>query len=305
MVGYGAADTGADAVALAVAIARAQSASLDIVHVRRRSEPFNPSYPEQDPGAERGGRPSPRTLLERARSLVPDDVEARTHTRTASSFAEGLMTVAQQFDAELIIVGAASSGLWSRFSVGTVADHLLHSSPVPVALAPRGYDAPRITRISAAIGSRPGAQAVLDTGLAAAARRRVRLRLISLLALGNVKDRPEARRHTQRMLDEAAHTLPAAARVDTAIATGKTIENAIDRMTWEPGDLVLVGSSRLAHGNRLFMGSTASKMLRTLPVPMIVVPKSAAALAADAVADAAADVADAAGADSTGSQRRS
>lgn len=281
VVGFGAPDTGGDALALAVAIARAQSATLDIVHVRRRSEPFNPSYPEQDPGADRGGRPSPRTLLDRARALVPEDVDAHTHIRAASSFAEGLMAAAQQLNAELIVVGAASSGLWSRFSVGTVANHLLHSSAVPVALAPRGYDAPRITRISAAIGSRPGAQAVLETGLAAAARRRVRLRLISLLALGNVKDRPEARRHTQRMLDEAARTLPTTARVDTAIATGKTIENAIDRMTWEPGDIVLVGSSRLAHGNRLFMGSTASKMLRTLPVPMVVVPKGATAPSMD------------------------
>jgi nucleotide-binding universal stress UspA family protein len=37
---------------------------------------------------------------------------------------------------------------------------------------------------------------------------------------------------------------------------------------------VLVGSSRLATPKHLFLGSTAAKMLRELPVPMIVVPRT-------------------------------
>ena len=42
---------------------------------------------------------------------------------------------------------------------------------------------------------------------------------------------------------------------------------------WQDGDLVMVGSSRLAQPRKLFLGSTAAKMLRVLPVPMVVVPK--------------------------------
>ena len=37
-------------------------------------------------------------------------------------------------------------------------------------------------------------------------------------------------------------------------------------------EIVFVGSSRLASPSRLFLGSTANRMLRTLPVPLIVVP---------------------------------
>jgi len=33
------------------------------------------------------------------------------------------------------------------------------------------------------------------------------------------------------------------------------------------------GSSRLAEKNRIFLGSTANKVLRALPVPMVVVPR--------------------------------
>ena len=36
---------------------------------------------------------------------------------------------------------------------------------------------------------------------------------------------------------------------------------------------IMVGSSRLSAPKRLFLGSTAAKMLRVLDVPMIVVPR--------------------------------
>ncbi|HWV50485.1 MAG TPA: universal stress protein, partial [Microbacterium sp.] len=50
---------------------------------------------------------------------------------------------------------------------------------------------------------------------------------------------------------------------------------------WLPGEVVLVGSSRLAQPRRLFLGSTAAKMLHELPVPMIVVPRTRAAVEGD------------------------
>jgi nucleotide-binding universal stress UspA family protein len=42
---------------------------------------------------------------------------------------------------------------------------------------------------------------------------------------------------------------------------------------WDPEEIVLVGSSRLAATGQLFLGTTAAKMLRELPVPMVVVPR--------------------------------
>ena len=46
------------------------------------------------------------------------------------------------------------------------------------------------------------------------------------------------------------------------------------QLSWEPGELAVVGSSRLAQPRRLFLGSTAAKMLHELPVPMVVVPRT-------------------------------
>ena len=57
-------------------------------------------------------------------------------------------------------------------------------------------------------------------------------------------------------------------------AKGDSIEDAVSHLGWEPGELAVVGSSRLAQPRRLFLGSTAAKMLHELPVPMIVVPRT-------------------------------
>ena len=54
---------------------------------------------------------------------------------------------------------------------------------------------------------------------------------------------------------------------------GSTVEEAVNKLEWQDGDLIVVGSSRLCAPRRLFLGSTAAKMLRVLDVPMMVVPR--------------------------------
>jgi nucleotide-binding universal stress UspA family protein len=60
--------------------------------------------------------------------------------------------------------------------------------------------------------------------------------------------------------------------VSTEIVDGPTPEAAIHKLDWHDGDLLIVGSGRLAAPRRLFLGSTAAKMLRVVPVPTVVVP---------------------------------
>jgi nucleotide-binding universal stress UspA family protein len=72
--------------------------------------------------------------------------------------------------------------------------------------------------------------------------------------------------------------MPAEAGADVpepeiVVAQGRTIEEAVDRLDWEDGEILLIGSSRLAQHRATFLGSTANRILRALPVPMIVVPR--------------------------------
>lgn len=86
--------------------------------------------------------------------------------------------------------------------------------------------------------------------------------------------RERAVTHAQ-VLDEARAQLQGDGLATTAqVADGDSVESAVRTLEWHEGDIVLVGSSRLAQHHRLFLGSTAAKMLRVVPVPMVVVPNS-------------------------------
>ena len=69
---------------------------------------------------------------------------------------------------------------------------------------------------------------------------------------------------------------PADVEVSWSVVDGPTVESAVNKLDWHDGDVIMVGSSRLAQARRLFLGSTAAKMLHELPIPMIVVPRTRA-----------------------------
>jgi nucleotide-binding universal stress UspA family protein len=127
------------------------------------------------------------------------------------------------------------------------------------------------------VGTRAGAEGVLTTSERLSAAAEVPLRLVSLLALdlpGDVRGAKEhaGQHHAASMLAEAS---AATGVVATAVvAKGDSIQGAVATLDWRDGEVVVVGSSRLAQPSRLFLGPTAAAMLRELPVPMIVVPRT-------------------------------
>lgn len=263
VVGYRPDERGADAISLAGVIAKTQGAQLHLVHVVHGAKVIDPD------------------VEKRAMGFVPKGVAASFSTREADSFANGLIEVAKEDEAALIVVGAASNGLFKRFTVGSVANGLLHASPVPVALAPRGYNRKDpLTRLTVMAGTREGWQAVLDVGTTAAGRRHVPLRLVSIVELDELEQDEfslanalsPARQHVNTVLAQAAASLPGT-KVTVTLAHGRTIEEAVDGLGWKSGELVIVGSSRLAENRKIFLGTTANKILRALPVPMVVVPR--------------------------------
>ncbi|MGA8789255.1 MAG: universal stress protein [Paenarthrobacter sp.] len=276
-MGYTANARGHDAVHLAVALARNHDVSLDLVLVVPEDSPFNAVYPPEagynDILTEQAQR-----WLDEGLALVPADVTARGHIRRGDSEAQTLIDTAVEMDAAALVIGATNSGLFKRFTIGSVAGSLLHSSPVPVALAPQGYHrTDPITRMSCGFGTRPGADELLDVAVESARDRGLPLRLVSLLALDG-GDSPElaaaAREHAAARL--AAVVGSAASRhkePEIVVAQGCTIEEAVDRLDWEDGEILLIGSSRLAQQRATFLGTTANRILRALPVPMIVVPR--------------------------------
>ena len=283
VVGYGPRQRGLDGVNLAATLARSSGATLDLVSVLPSDAPtFHRYSPDQAFNAE--VEEQGREWLEDGLAHVPADVQAEGHLRRADSITEGLLDAAtdpDQGQAGLIVVGTYHRVRSGRFGLGSLADALLHASEVPVALAPAEYEAqPRITRITCAIGMRPGNENLFDSAVRLAAEWQVPLRLMSLVAVGeggSEERRHEwtqlAEQHAAGLVDKATAALPAGASVTSVVGHGHSLEDAVLELDFEDSEVVLIGSSRLAQPKRLFLGHSASKIMRALPVPMIVWPR--------------------------------
>ncbi len=281
VVGYTATKAGRDAVAFASRLAAASGASLHLVLVLPAQKP---GVVPPDAGYERHVREQAAGWLREGAAEISDGVAHRAHVRYGESVASGLVDAADELGASLIVVGAADGGHRGRHRLGTTTTELVHSSDVPVALVPRGARRipadTGITRLTAAVGEREGTELLVEETIRLAAATGAPVRLLSLVALdlpagldtGAIRTVGDT--HAQEVLDEVRTALPADAEIAAVVATGDGIEDAASHLEWEAGEILLVGSSRLARPRRLFLGSTAARMLRVVTAPMIVVPRT-------------------------------
>ncbi|MDV6231075.1 universal stress protein [Rhodococcus sp. IEGM 1370] len=278
IVGYQATPSGADGIALGATLARSLQASLDICLVLPQERPV-PSKAPVEAGYDDILIDRATGWLDEALTLVPEDVQARAHLLFDESFAQGLLDAVREFDAYMIVVGAAGDGLLGRHSIGTVTSDLLHVAHVPLALAPRGYrhsPPQRIREITCAIGNRPGAAELIEAATDLSVTAELPLRLLSLVSAEEQSARGQSGlAKAEEVLRTVQAEMPAGSDVQLRVAEGSGIEKAASSLDWHDGDVLMVGSSRLAQPHRLFLGSVAAKMLRVVPVPMIVVPREA------------------------------
>ena len=282
VVGYTATKAGRDAVAVAGGIAAASGSELDIVLVlpgegRSVITPPDASYDRYLLG-------QAESWLAEAAASVQTGVVHREHARYAESFAEGLVEAADEFGATPLVVGAADGGARGRHRLGSTTSQLLHSSDVPVVLVPRGARK-RVTdagvpRLTVAVGTRAGADVLLEEAVALASATGASLRLVSLVTVDLPPSvdtgviRLAGAAHAEQVLTDVLAAIPEGVRADIVTAKGDSIEDAVAHLDWLPGELILVGSSRLAQPRRLFLGSVAAKLLSEIPVPMVVVPRT-------------------------------
>jgi nucleotide-binding universal stress UspA family protein len=280
-VGYLATPTGDDGIALASAMARTFDAAVDVVLVVR----------EELPDGHPGRLEYQQMLIHRGQqwiaravdALAADGITAGSSVIVGESFAQTLIEVAEQKSSEMIVVGGARDGFFGGHTIGPVTGSLLHSSPIPVALAPRGYaEDPDDTfvEVTAAVPTKPGDDNPLPFAIALAGEADLRIRMLSLVSAENLAEAGSVRevRALQRVaaeknLEVAARALPDAPEIASLVADGMTLESALKKLQWEDGDLLVVGSSRFAAPRRIFLGSTAARILAAVDVPVIVVPR--------------------------------
>ena len=231
-----------------------------------------------------------RRALARARATLGGRRAGRHVARSASSVVAGLVAVAEDMRAELIVLGSARHGPIGRFTVGSVTEGLQQLAPVPVALAPKGYRPTadtRVPRITCAWAPVPGSDALLAAATALCREHRAPLRLATLV----VRDRQmypsgvgydienmvanEWRASAQEAQHEALATLPADLAATGAIGDGPDWRKALDALDWLPGEPLLVGSSHRGAIARILLGADSSRIIRSARVPVIVLPRGA------------------------------
>ncbi|MBE7159880.1 MAG: universal stress protein [Williamsia herbipolensis] len=283
VVGYLATPSGADGVELGVSLARAVGGTLDLVCVVR----------EEEPDGTPGRAPYQRLLVDRAHRWLADGerivdgrVPVTTHAPVADSFTGGLLETATTLDAAMIVVGATRDGIIGRHSLGSISSELLHCATLPVALAPRGHAERADTRldtVTVAVPAAPRGDDPLPVAADLARRAGLAMRLVCLVSadehgdIDAVESAQTRRRQiaaARAALEDARDRLGASADIDALVGDGDTLEDAVTSLRFGDGDLLVVGSSRLGPPSRVFLGSTASRILRSTTAPILVVPKS-------------------------------
>jgi nucleotide-binding universal stress UspA family protein len=65
-------------------------------------------------------------------------LEVTFHKYAHRSAPGGLLQAVEELKADVLVLGSAADGTLGQVVLGSTADRLLHSSPVPLAVSPRG-----------------------------------------------------------------------------------------------------------------------------------------------------------------------
>jgi nucleotide-binding universal stress UspA family protein len=271
----------------------ARSAGDDLVVATVVPAPWSPGMAKVDAEYRSRVEALADAALAEAKAHAPQGVQTSFVRHSARSVAAGLLELVAEHDARLLGLGSSSAGNFGHVALGSVSSRLLHSAPVPLALAPRGFrckpDA-RVSRVTVAYGGSSqtdlvvaAAQVASDVGAS--------LRLASFAVwsrpdytstLGTDSEDPVLQEWTDALratVQEALAQVEDLARppspVECVIGRGDRWGDAIDDVEWTEGDVLVVGSSALGPVARVFLGSRAAKIVRHSPVPVVVVPRGA------------------------------
>jgi nucleotide-binding universal stress UspA family protein len=289
VVGYLAGKGGRSALHLAVEAATTLKTSLTVTTVVPRPW-MTPSIARIDAEyAQYAEQLAADSAKEAQQSIgaLSDGLKVSYHKVAHRSVSGGLLEAVKELAAEVLVLGSAADGKFGQVVIGSTADRLLHSSPVPMAISPRGYRGSKtggLSRITCAYPGTPESLHVVERVAALAERLDVPMRVVTFAVRGRTMYPPEVGLRAEDSILEAwashARELLAQLKSDgivgedvvLQVVTGNGWDQALDAAEWQDGELLAIGTSPSGGIARVFLGSRGTKILRHSPVPVLVLP---------------------------------
>jgi nucleotide-binding universal stress UspA family protein len=289
VVGYLAGKSGRSALHLAVEAARVLKTSLVVLTVVPK--PWMTPSParidaEYAAWADQLAADSQREA-QRCLDRITGGIDVSYRKVANRTAGEGLLEAAEQLNADVLVVGSSTNGAIGQIVLGSTTDWLLHASPVPVSIAPRGYRGARssgLTRITCAYSGTPESVRVVERAVALTAQLELAMRVVSFAIRGRTMFPPEVGLHAEDSLletwAEQLREMLAKLKSDgivgddvaLQVVTGHGWDEALDRTEWEEGELLTLGTTARRTIKGVFLGSHGAKIIRHSPVPVLVLP---------------------------------
>lgn len=217
------------------------------------------------------------------------DVESSAVWVSGRSVPQTLLDQAELLGASFVVVGSGSDTPSGQISLTSKTDRLAHSSTVPVAIAPRNFRSTgAVTRLTVAFRDDDLSWSLLTRVAALTKETSVRLRLVTFLVRPPRRPATNTVSHSEtQVLDlwnDRAQAAQAEAKdeltamgfnsedLELRLVEGDDWGTAIKTLNWAEGDVLVVGSSSTHRLAQVFLGSSASKIVRHSPVPVVIFP---------------------------------
>jgi len=288
LVGYGPRNDDRSAIELAFQLARSRPEPVIALSVVPRGW-GTPAAAGTDREYELWAAEEGRQSAELARADFAEHpgLEAEAAWVVGRSVPATLMEEAAARDAWIIVVGSAEDADPGRVRLTSKTDRLVHSSTLPVAIAPRSYRTTSgVERVTVGFRDDDASWSLLDRVAELSRTEGARLRVVTFLVTPARRPVTNSVSHSETQVIDLWSVQAAAAQtearehlaalglddVEFALATGPDWPTAVSSVAWEDGDIMVVGSSSTHRLAQVFLGSSASKIVRNSPVPVVVVP---------------------------------
>jgi nucleotide-binding universal stress UspA family protein len=289
VVGYIVGKSGRSALHLAVEAAHILNTSLAVVTVVPK--PWTTPSParidaEYASWADQLGADSEREA-QRTIDQIAKGLEVGYHKFASRTSGEGLLDAAEELGAQVLVTGSCPHGALGQVVLGSTTDWLLHTSPVPVAISPRGYrgaKSGKLARVTCAYSGTPESVGVVERVAALTDQLDVNMRVVTYAIRGRTMFPPRVGLHAEdSLLEEWAKQLRetlgklkadevVGEDVELQVVTGNGWDEALDATEWDDGELLALGTSSRRSIKSVFLGSHGAKIIRHSPVPVLVLP---------------------------------